>query len=59
MTQTVTNELLYEVLKHIQADVADLKKSDLQSDALRQEAMMAVLRADVDTIKRRLNLVEA
>lgn len=31
----------------------------MQSDDLRQEAMLAAVRADVDTIKRRLNLVEA
>jgi hypothetical protein len=50
------------------ADVRELKDSQtsirhmlvaMQGDDLRQEAMLAALRADVDTIKRRLNLVEA
>ena len=31
----------------------------MQSDALRQEAALAALRVDVDTIKRRLSLVDA
>ncbi len=75
MAENVTNELIYEVLKQIEADVADLKKTGkrqdeqfsgirhmlvaMQSDDLRQEAALAALRVDVDTIKRRLNLVEA
>jgi hypothetical protein len=50
------------------SDIRELKDSQtairhmlaaMQSDALRQEAALAALRVDVDTIKRRLNLVEA
>ena len=75
MAENVTNELIYEILNQIQAATADLKKAGIrndeqfgairhmlaamQSDSLRHDAMLAGLRADVDTIKRRLNLVEA
>jgi hypothetical protein len=71
----VTNELIYEGLKQIQTDVSDLKKAGtrhgeqfrgirhtlvaMRSDGLRQEAMTAALRADVDAIKRRLSLADA
>jgi hypothetical protein len=70
-----TNDLICEILKQIQADVSDLKKADtrhdeqfngirhmlvaMQSGGLRQEAMTAALRADVDAIKRRLSLADA
>jgi uncharacterized protein YicC (UPF0701 family) len=75
MAENVSNDLIYEILKQIQTDIADLKKIGarqneqfsgirhmlvaMQSDDLRQEAALAALRVDVDTIKRRLNLVEA
>ena len=71
----VTNELIYEVLKQIQADIAELKAANLRHDEqfksvrhtlvamqgndLHHEATMAGVRADVDTIKRRLNLSDA
>ena len=75
MAENISNDLIYEALKQIQADIAELKKVGarqdeqfsgirhmlvaMQSDDLRQEAALAALRVDVDTIKRRLNLVEA
>lgn len=75
MAGAVTNELIYEILKQIQTDIADLKKANtrhdeqftairhmlvaMQGDDLRQEAMLAALRLDVDTIKRRLDLIDA
>ena len=75
MPENVTNELLYEVLKSVQEDVAHIKhRTDehaehlksirhmliaMQSDDLRQEAGIAGLRADVDRIKNRLELHDA
>ncbi len=75
MTDKITNELIYEVLKKIQADVADIKKNvrdhdeqfksirhmlvAMQSDDLRSEATIAGVRSDVDRIKRRLELSDA
>ena len=59
---------LREEQRQLIADVRELKDSQtsirhmlvaMQGDDLRQEAMLAGLRSDVDTIKRRLNLVEA
>lgn len=59
---------LREEQRQLIADVREIKDSQtsirhmlvaMQGDDLRQEAMLAGLRSDVDTIKRRLNLVEA
>ena len=71
----VTNDLLYEVLKALREDITHIRlrvdsheeqfKSirhmlvAMQSDDLRHEVTFAGLRADVDTIKRRLNLSDA
>ena len=75
MAETITNELIYEILKHIQEDVAHIKhRADeheghfqsirhmliaMQSDDLRHEATITGLRADVDRIKNRLELADA
>ena len=74
MSETITNELIYGVLKKIQEDVAYIRRSDdhdeqfkglrhmmmaMQSDDLRHEATIAGLRADVDRIKNRLELADA
>ena len=32
MAQNVSNELIYEILKQIQADTADLKKAGIRND---------------------------
>ena len=54
--------------RQLQADVREVKEGQtairhmlvaMQSDDLRQEAALAGMRSDVDTIKRRLNLAEA
>ena len=59
---------LREGQRTIGLDIREVKDSHIairhmlaamQSDALRQEAALAALRVDVDTIKRRLNLVDA
>jgi hypothetical protein len=68
---TIDNELICEILKAIQADVADIKKRvilneeqltgirhvliAMQSDDLRHEAAVASMRMDIDSIKNRLN----
>lgn len=75
MTGKVTNEIMFEILKDIQADVSHIRRRldehdeqfkgirhllvALQGDGLRHDAMIAGVRADVDTIKRRLNLSDA
>lgn len=75
MNGNVTNELIYEILKQIRDDVSSIRKSaadhdeqfkgirhllmSMQSDDLRHEATITGLRADVDTIKRRLDLTDA
>jgi hypothetical protein len=75
MTQSVTNELLYEVLKKVQADVAfmksdlaDVKAMQLRmredmnrfaSDFLRVERMEAETQIRLDRIEQRLNLSDA
>jgi len=75
MTQTVTNELLYQVLKKVQADVAfmkaelsDVKAMQLRTredinrfagDFLRVERMEAETQVRLDRIEQRLNLSDA
>ncbi|PZN81844.1 MAG: hypothetical protein DM484_07475 [Candidatus Methylumidiphilus alinenensis] len=75
MSETVTNELLYSVLKKIQEDVSYIRRraddhdeqfkgmrhmlASMQSDDLRHEATIAGLRSDVDRIKNRLELADA
>ncbi len=71
---TVTNELLLEVLKTLQQDNVEIKRSlkdvkeniisvrddihSLRSDILRQEKALATLEIDVDRIKARLDIVD-
>ncbi len=71
----VTNELMYEVLKRIQADTAVLKEGQasikqeivsvrkqlhvIQGDNLRQEQTVAGVQLDIDRIKTRLDLSDA
>lgn len=75
MADPVTNELLYEVLKQMQADIVHIRRRAdehheqfkvvrqlllaMQGDGMRYETMIAGVRADVDSIKRRLNLSDA
>lgn len=75
MTETVTNELIYSILKQIRDDVAHIRRRAdehdehlkgirhmlvaMQTDDLRHDASIAALRLDLDTIKRRLELVDA
>ena len=74
MAETVTNELLFEVLKKVQRDVADIRLRGeslaeqlssirhilvaMQTGDLHQEARVTALRADVDSIKQHLHLTE-
>jgi len=71
----VTNELLYEVLKKLQADMAEVKKtlSDhghqfirireeinaLRGDDLRRESMQAQMDHRLERIEHRLQLTDA
>ena len=59
---------LRSALRDIQAEIREVKDGQtgirhmlvaMQSEDLRHDAVLAALRADVDTIKRRLNLIEA
>ena len=75
MTQNVTNELMYELLKkmrgelaEIKGDMKDLKEGQIsirnqlhamQGDTLRQERTIATLQHDVDRIKNRFDLTDA
>lgn len=68
----VTNDLLYEILKRVQADLAELKNGqrDLKEGQiairddihaargaiLRHERALATMEADIDRIKFRLDL---
>ncbi len=70
----ITNELIYEVLKKIQNDVADLKKGQrdlkdgqislqeglhsIRGDIIRQERAIASLELDVERIKTRLDIAD-
>lgn len=71
----VTNELLYEVLKKIQGDVAEVKKTlgdhsqqlirireeinSVRGDDLRIESMQAQMNFRLERIENRLGLVDA
>ncbi|MES9948983.1 MAG: hypothetical protein ABW118_08495 [Candidatus Thiodiazotropha sp.] len=71
----ITNELIYEVLKNVQADISELKSvvvelkegqiglrgqlHAIQGDALRQERTVAGVQLDIDRIKSRLDLTDA
>ena len=68
MTQTVTNELMFELLKKIQADVATIKTTVLdhtrllvrmREDDLRLESMQNETQLRLDRIEQRLNLADA
>ncbi len=75
MTEAVTSELIYEVLKdirndvsHMKEDIRDLKegqiaiREDLQSlrrDGLRQERAIAAVQLDIERINKRLGLKDA
>jgi hypothetical protein len=67
MPDTVTNELLYEVLKQVQADVALIKKTvtdhtrllvRMREDDLRLESMQVETQLRLDRIETRLGLTE-
>jgi hypothetical protein len=67
MSDTVTNELLYEVLKQVQADVALIKKTvtdhtrllvRMREDDLRLESMQVETQLRLDRIETRLGLTE-
>jgi hypothetical protein len=75
MSEAVTNELMYEILKQIRDDVRHIRIRiadhdeqfkglrhmlvAMQSDDLRHEATIAGLRSDIDQIKNRLSLTDA
>lgn len=75
MTKNVTNELMYELLKKVRGELAemkgdmkDLKEGQIsirnqlhamQGDTLRQERTIATLQHDVDRIKNRFDLTDA
>ena len=72
MPENVTNELLYEVLKSLQADMAGMRGEirevkatltgvreqlhTMEGNALRQERMMAILEMRIERIETRLSL---
>ena len=74
MAENVTNELIYETLKKMQGDLSDLRSDvrrlesetrsikaniiALMQNDLQRDADIAAIRADVDRIKRRLDLVD-
>ncbi len=71
----ITNELIYEVLRKLQSDVAEMKGDvrelkegqiglrsqlhSIQGDSLRQERTVAGLQLDIERIKTRLDLADA
>ena len=75
MPENVTNELLYEVLKQLQAGQVDMKASltdhtrqfiglreqlhTMEGNFLRQERLMATLENRIERIETRLGLSEA
>jgi archaellum component FlaC len=75
MSENVTNELMYELLKQIQGDVSHLKTAvhelkqgqirirndihELKGDVLRLEQSNAGIEIRLDRIEKRLDLVEA
>lgn len=74
MTDAITNELIYEVLKKLQTDVAQIKETQrdhsqqfirlredingIRSDALRQERSVASMQTDIERINQRLGLID-
>jgi hypothetical protein len=75
MAGAVTNELIYEILKHLQADMAVVKMTladhsrqfvelrkqinGLQGEVIRLEERIVGVDTRLDRIEARLNLVEA
>ena len=75
MSQNVTNELIYDVLKQVQADVAEVKGTladhtrqfirvredinNLRGDDLRRESLQTQMDVRLQRIEKRLNLSEA
>ena len=75
MPETVTNELLYEVMKQVQAGQTEMKKTlgdlvaqvirvredinNLRSDDLRRERVQAQMDVRLERIENRLNLNDA
>ena len=72
MPENVTNELLYEILKQLQIDVADVKRmltdhtrqligirqdiNNLRGDDLRRETIQTQMDVRLERIENRLNL---
>jgi hypothetical protein len=75
MAETVTNELIYEVLKQLQGGQAEIKAvladhtrqlirirediNNLRSDDLRREAMQAQMDVRLERIETRINIHDA
>jgi hypothetical protein len=75
MSQNVTNELIYDVLKQLQADMAEVKATladhtrqfirvredinTLRGDDLRRESLQAQMDVRLQRIETRLNLTDA
>ena len=75
MGQNVTNELIYDVLKQVQADVAEVKGTladhtrqfirvredinNLRGDGLRRESLQTQMDVQLQRIEKRLNLSDA
>lgn len=75
MAETNTIDLVVEILRHLQADMAQVKTSlhdlqegqtsirnqlhAMQGDTLRQERTIAGLQLDMERIKTRLDLTDA
>jgi len=75
MSQNVTNELIYDVLKQLQAEVAEVKATladhtrqfirvredinTLRGDDLRRESLQAQMDVRLQRIETRLNLTDA
>ncbi|MFZ5932242.1 MAG: hypothetical protein ACOY15_13650 [Pseudomonadota bacterium] len=75
MAENVTNELMFEILKQLQKDMADVKSTladhtrqfirvredinGLRGDDLRREAMQANMAERLQRIENRLNLTDA
>ena len=75
MSQNVTNELIYDVLKQVQADMAEVKGTladhtrqfirvredinSLRGDDLRRESLQTQMDVRLQRIEKRLNLPDA
>jgi hypothetical protein len=75
MSQPVTNELIYDVLKQVQADMAEVKGTladhtrqfirvredinSLRGDDLRRESLQTQMDVRLQRIEKRLNLSDA